>query len=78
MTLRVEGTSENLTHLMVPALYFSTAIIFAGRSLGLKMLSSESQDSTDAKDVERYDTLCDVNMSCIAAVDALNDILCYE
>lgn len=42
------------------------------------MLSSESQDSTDAKDVERYDTLCDVNISCIAAVDALNDILCYE
>ena len=36
MTLRVEGTSENLTHLMVPALYFFTAIIFAGRSLRIK------------------------------------------
>ena len=34
--------------------------------------------SKDPKDVERYDTLLDVNMSCTAAVDILNDLLCYE
>ena len=28
--------------------------------------------------MERYDTLCDVNLSCTAAVDILNDMLCYE
>jgi signal transduction histidine kinase/CheY-like chemotaxis protein len=28
--------------------------------------------------MERYETLCDVNMSCTAAVDILNDLLCYE
>jgi signal transduction histidine kinase len=28
--------------------------------------------------MERYETLCDVNMSCMAAVDILNDLLCYE
>ena len=30
------------------------------------------------RDAERYDTLCDVNMSCTAAVSILNDLLCYE
>jgi hypothetical protein len=30
--------------------------------------------SDNPRDIERYDTLCDVNMSCMAAVD----ILCYE
>ena len=30
------------------------------------------------RDVEHYDTLCDVNMSCTAAVSILNDLLCYE
>jgi signal transduction histidine kinase len=34
--------------------------------------------SNDPKDIERYDTLVDVNMSCMAAVDILNDLLCYE
>ena len=34
--------------------------------------------SKDPKDLERYDTLCDVNMSFTAAVDILNDLLCYE
>ena len=34
--------------------------------------------SRDPKDKERYDTLCDVNLSCAAAVDILNDLLCYE
>jgi two-component system, cell cycle sensor histidine kinase PleC len=46
--------------------------------LGLKLLSSELKASKDPKDMERYDTLCDVNMSCTAAVDILNDLLCYE
>ena len=34
--------------------------------------------SLNPKDIERYDTLCDVNISCTAAVDILNDLLCYE
>ena len=34
--------------------------------------------SRNPKDRERYDTLCDVNMSCTAAVDILNNLLCYE
>jgi signal transduction histidine kinase len=34
--------------------------------------------SSDPVDINRYDTLCDVNMSCMAAVDILNDLLCYE
>ena len=34
--------------------------------------------SKNPNDVERYDTLCDVNMSFMAAVDILNDLLCYE
>ena len=34
--------------------------------------------SKDVRDIERYDTLCDVNMSCMVAVDILNDLLCYE
>jgi signal transduction histidine kinase len=46
--------------------------------LGLKLLSSELKASKNPKDMERYDTLCDVNMSCTAAVDILNDLLCYE
>ena len=46
--------------------------------LGLKLLTREMKASEDPKDVERYDTLCDVNMSCAAAVDILNDLLCYE
>jgi signal transduction histidine kinase/CheY-like chemotaxis protein len=46
--------------------------------LGLKLLSSELKASSDPKDMERYDTLCDVNTSCKAAVDILNDLLCFE
>ena len=34
--------------------------------------------SKEMRDKDRYDTLCDVNMSCMAAVDILNDLLCYE
>jgi signal transduction histidine kinase len=46
--------------------------------LGLRLLSSELKASKDPKDMERYETLCDVNMSCTAAVDILNNLLCYE
>jgi signal transduction histidine kinase len=46
--------------------------------LGLKLLTGELKNSRHPKDIERYDTLCDVNMSCMAAVDILNDLLCYE
>jgi signal transduction histidine kinase len=42
------------------------------------MLTNDLKKSTRTKDVERYDTLCDVNISCMAAVDILNDLLCYE
>jgi two-component system, sensor histidine kinase len=46
--------------------------------LGLKLLSSDLKASKSPKDMERYDTLVDVNLSCTAAVDILNDLLCYE
>ena len=46
--------------------------------LGLKLLTEEFKTSVDIKDIDRYDTLCDVNFSCAAAVDILNDLLCYE
>lgn len=46
--------------------------------LGLKLLTSDLKLSSNAQDVDRYDTLCDVNASCTAAVDILNDLLCYE
>ena len=42
------------------------------------MLTSDLKKSLRPKDVERYDTLCDVNISCMAAVDILNDLLCYD
>ena len=46
--------------------------------LGLKLLSKDLKASRSPRDKERYDTLCDVNMSCTAAVDILNDLLCHE
>ena len=46
--------------------------------LGLKLLTSEMKASKDPRDIERYDTLCDVNMSCTTAVSILDDLLCYE
>ena len=42
------------------------------------MLTLELKASNEPKDVEHYDTLCDVNVSCMAAVDVLNDLLCFE
>ena len=46
--------------------------------LGLKLLTSDMKASKDPRDIERYDTLCDVNMSCTTAVSILDDLLCYE
>jgi signal transduction histidine kinase len=46
--------------------------------LGLQLLTEQMKKGKEAVDVERYDMLCDVNMSCGAAVDILNDLLCYE
>jgi signal transduction histidine kinase len=46
--------------------------------LGLKLLTGDLKESDGAKDAGRYDILCDVNLSCMAAVDILNDLLCYE
>ena len=46
--------------------------------LGLKLLTTDLKASRDPRDVERYDTLYDINMSCVAAVDILNDLLCYD
>ena len=34
--------------------------------------------SSDPKDADRYDTLRDVNLSCKAALDILNDLLCFD
>jgi signal transduction histidine kinase len=46
--------------------------------LGLKLITKQLKNSNDPKDSENYDTLCDVNLSCMAAMDILNDLLCYE
>jgi signal transduction histidine kinase len=42
------------------------------------LLTEELKSSTDVRDIERYDTLYDVNRSCEAAIDILNDLLCFE
>ena len=46
--------------------------------LGLKLLTVDIQGSTDPKDVERNDTLCDINSACRTALDILNDLLCFD
>jgi signal transduction histidine kinase len=46
--------------------------------LGLKLLTDDMAISEDPKDAERYDTLRDVNLSCNAALDILNDLLCFD
>jgi hypothetical protein len=46
--------------------------------LGLKLLTDDFKSSRSGKDMERYDTLFDVNRSCEAAIDILNDLLCFE
>ena len=46
--------------------------------LGLKLLTDDIKESEDPKDADRYDTLRDVNLSCKAAVDILNDLLCFD
>jgi signal transduction histidine kinase len=47
-------------------------------SLGLKLLTDEIETSSDPKDIDRYSTLCDVNLACRTAVDILNDLLCFD
>ena len=46
--------------------------------LGLKLLTTDLKASRNPVDMARYDTLYDINMSCVAAVDILNDLLCYD
>jgi signal transduction histidine kinase/ActR/RegA family two-component response regulator len=46
--------------------------------LGLKILMDDLKKSTNAKDVDRFDTLSDVNLSCVTAIDILNDLLSFE
>ena len=46
--------------------------------LGLKLLLDDLRHSKNQKNIERYDTLSDVNTSCSTAIDILNDLLCFE
>jgi signal transduction histidine kinase/CheY-like chemotaxis protein len=46
--------------------------------LGLKLLTRDLNPNSSAEGLALYETLCDINISCKAAVDILNDLLCYE
>jgi two-component system, sensor histidine kinase and response regulator len=48
--------------------------------LGLKLMSQDVRlsGSEDEDDKDRYDTLNDISLACMAAVDILNDILCFD
>ena len=46
--------------------------------LGLKLLTDELKTSSNPIDEARCETLCDVNLSCKAALDILNDLLCFD
>jgi hypothetical protein len=46
--------------------------------IGLTLLTHDLQASDNPKDIDRYDTLCDVSQACRAAVDILNDLLCFD
>jgi signal transduction histidine kinase len=46
--------------------------------LGLKLLTRDLNSSSSAEGLALYETLSDINISCKAAVDILNDLLCYE
>jgi signal transduction histidine kinase/CheY-like chemotaxis protein len=46
--------------------------------LGLRMLLDDLKNSKEPKDAERLETLSDVNVSCVTAIDILNDLLCFE
>jgi hypothetical protein len=51
-------------------------------SVGLNLLSDDfsvtQKSSTNPKDFDRYDTICDVSSACRTAVDILNDLLCFD
>jgi signal transduction histidine kinase len=46
--------------------------------LGMRLLSKEFNLSDDPRDRERFETLTDMSLSCTAALDILNDLLCFE
>ena len=46
--------------------------------LGLKVLLDEFKNRQNAGDIDCYDTLTDVNTSCVIAIDTLNDLLLLE
>ena len=46
--------------------------------LGLKLLTDNMKSSKNPKDIETYDTLRDVNLSCTTALDILNDLLSFD
>ena len=46
--------------------------------LGLKLLTDDLKSSGNAVDIGRCETLIDVNLSCKAALDILNDLLCFD
>jgi signal transduction histidine kinase len=46
--------------------------------LGLKLMCQDVGQSENVQDQERFETLNDINLACTAAVDILNDILCFD
>ena len=46
--------------------------------LGLKMLAHQFEHSDDASDKANLEILDDVNLSCVAVLDILNDLLCLD
>ena len=46
--------------------------------LGLRFLRDEMRDDTSARDRDRYDTVKDIQSSCLTAIDILNDLLCFD
>ena len=46
--------------------------------LGLKLLTDELKASLKVEDRKYFETLTDVNLSLVTAIDILNDLLCFE
>jgi signal transduction histidine kinase len=46
--------------------------------LGLQLLADDLENCSAPRDVKRYENLCDVQLSCSAALDTLNDLLTFE
>jgi signal transduction histidine kinase len=46
--------------------------------LGMRLLSKDFNLSDDPRDRVRFETLTDMSLSCTAALDILNDLLCFE